>query len=222
MEEEVTFGTLDPRPAKKDPTKTLYIGSDESLKGDSFGGLTVAGVLADENLRERLTAFGVCDSKRISNTNIPLIAQRVREVVKYSAVYSIFPEEYNKFSQTGLMNRYHNQVADDIIRKLKDDLGDISDLRIVHIVDKYPGATVGDVIETKAESQYPEVAAASILAREVALEQFRVLSERAGFRLPLGSTHVQDALVRLKREGLPPAKFVKLHFKNVQRVLQGR
>src|SRR3989344_436071 len=39
------------------------IGTDESLKGDTFGGLVVAGVKANEELRQKLVELGVADSK---------------------------------------------------------------------------------------------------------------------------------------------------------------
>jgi ribonuclease HIII len=218
--EETNFGALAPKRKEKIKEK-LYIGSDESLKGDSFGGLVVAAVMVDDAGRDLLNAVGVRDSKRIQDIHIPLLAKRVREIAKYHATYSLFPEEYNDFSLTGLMNKYHHQSADDTIKALKKDVENMSDFEIVHVVDKFPGANVGDVLETKAESKYPEVAAASILAREAALNQMDELSKRIGFKIPLGSTHVQGALERLKREGHPPDKFVKVHFKNVQRVLQG-
>lgn len=41
------------------------IGTDESLKGDTFGGLVVAGVKADNLLREKLAELGVADSKTL-------------------------------------------------------------------------------------------------------------------------------------------------------------
>ena len=106
---------------------------------------------------------------------------------------------------TDLMNRLHREVGEE--------LGEGE-----HIVDLYPGCTAGDTCEVKAESKYVEVAAASILARAVALDQITELEQRAGFRIPKGSTHVQEGLERLKEKGLDPSQFVKLHFRNVQKV----
>src|SRR3989338_2336582 len=86
---------------------------------------------------------------------------------------------------------------------------------IKHIVDKYPGCTVRHIIETNADENHIEVAAASILAREEALKQLAVLSESAGFKLPKGSTHVADALKKLKERKVDLSFFVKVDFKNV-------
>jgi ribonuclease HIII len=65
------------------------------------------------------------------------------------------------------------------------------------------------------------VAAASILARARQLEEIEHLSERVGFRLPLGATHVVDAGRRVVEElgeyGL--ARVAKTHFATTRRVL---
>jgi ribonuclease HIII len=126
-------------------------------------------------------------------------------------VISIFPDEYNKqvkrYTITDVLNRLHRECY----RYLKPG---------THVVDRYPGCTVGDIITTKAEEKYVEVAAASILARAAAIRQIEMLSSRAGFPIPLGSTHVQEALKTLKKKRLPINEFVKMNFKNVQKCLK--
>ena len=184
----------------------IIIGSDESLKGDTFGGVVVAAVKADDEMRERLRGFGVTDSKKIMDKKILLMAREIKKMVECE-VRSIFPEEYNKKKITVWLNKLHKECYD-YLKPGK------------HVVDKYPGCNVGDVREEKAESKYIEVAAASILARAAALEQMDSLSERAGFRLPKGSTHVKHALQELKARGLDFKKFVKLDFKNVKEFLR--
>ena len=42
------------------------IGSDESLKGDTFGGIVVAGVKADDAIRQKLMGFGVADNTTLA------------------------------------------------------------------------------------------------------------------------------------------------------------
>ena len=178
------------------------IGTDESLKGDTFGGLTVAGVKADDELREKLKEIGVADSKTLSDHEILPLAVKIRKIAS-CVVYNILPEEYNKKGKiTLLLNEYHRKCFEDL-KPGK------------HVVDLYPGCTVGDIQETKAESKYVEVAAASILARAEALQQLSYLSKEAGFNLPKGSTHVQLALFELKQRKLDFKKFTKIDFANV-------
>lgn len=178
------------------------IGSDEALKGDTFGGVVVAAVKADNKIRERLIELGVKDSKKLRDQEIILMAEKIKRLAPCE-IKSVLPSEYNhQLGQTSLLNKLHQACAH-YLQPGK------------HIVDKYPGCAVGDVQEEKAESKYVEVAAASILARAVALQQLDYLSGQAGFHLPKGSTHVKEALQKLKDSGLDFKQFVKLDFRNV-------
>ncbi len=188
----------------------FIIGSDEALKGDTFGGIVVAAVKADAPLRDALIALGAADSKDLSDAAIQELAPRIRAIAPCE-VQSILPEEYNRAfkhlgSVTLLLNKMHKEVARDLLPGK-------------HIVDKYPGCVAGDVQEEKAESKYVEVAAASILARAAALQQMEYLSRLAGFTLPKGSTHVKLALLELKERKLEFRKLVKVDFRNVKGVL---
>ena len=193
------------------PTKSLskkesvaIIGSDECLKGDTFGGIIVAALKASPKERELLLSLGVKDSKALTDTQILHLAPQLKEHFEHSII-SLLPIEYNQKegNVTMLLNKLHTAAA----AKLKPGH---------HIVDEYPGCTVGDHHEQKAESKYPEVAAASILARAAALEQIDYLSILAGFTVPKGSTHVSEALKQLKIKRLPIPQFVKVDFKNVK------
>ncbi|MAG60394.1 hypothetical protein CL619_01275 [archaeon] len=179
------------------------IGSDESLKGDTFGGIVIAAVKGDDEIREKLLAIGVADSKKFADKEILRMAEEIKKVA-HCFVINIYPEDYNQEnSVTEILNRLHKQAALELYPGY-------------HVVDKYPGCRVGDFAETKAESKWVEVAAASVLARAVAVKQLNSLSGKAGFTLPKGSTHVAWALQELKERGLEPEEFVKLHFKNVK------
>ena len=186
-----------------------YIGSDESLKGDTFGGLAVAAVKADDSLRKKLVELGVADSKKLSDKEIIPLARNIKKIAPCE-IKSILPDEYNKYhgSVTEMLNTFHQEVAGYLLPG-------------IHVVDKYPGCTVGTIREEKAEDKYVEVAAASILARAAALEQLDFLSMEAGFTLPKGSTHVASALQELREKGMEFSSFVKLQFSNVQEFLKG-
>ncbi len=185
----------------------IIIGSDEALKGDTFGGIVVAGVRADVLLRENLLLLGVMDSKKIPDDQIYPLAAAIKKIVPYSVI-SLFAEQYNQKpgDVTSLLNSLHSEV-----------FSQLNVLGAVHIVDEYPGCTVGHH-EPHAESNYIEVAAGSILAREGALLQLRALSEMLGYTVPKGSTHVERALSYLKRTKKDPSLYVKMHFKNVKSI----
>lgn len=186
------------------------IGSDECLKGDTFGGLVVAAVKAGPEEREKLAAIGVRDSKTISNKKIHLLSKEINKILGADniCVVEILPEEYNKVkSLTFLLNVMHKKATNSLFPA--DEI----------VVDQYPGFSVeGARSETKAESKYIEVAAASVIARASGLKQLDELSSSAGFPLPLGSTHVMEALTELgnRQHELSPEKFVKMDFRNVR------
>lgn len=184
------------------------IGSDESLKGDTFGGIVVAAVKADNKTREELKRLGVRDSKRISDRKIRWLAEKIKRIAGCK-IKSIFPLEYNEEKRgiSSWLNKLHKDCYD-YLKPGK------------HIVDKYPGCKVGELQAEKAEDKYLEVGAASILARAAALKQLDELSRKAGFELPKGSTQVKGALEELKKRKLNFKEFVKMDFNNVKDFLK--
>lgn len=192
----------------------VVIGSDEALKGDTFGGLVVAAVRADDKQREILRRLGVEDSKLLTDQNIRIVAEQIARHVHYS-IKDLPPAEYNReveeHGMTGLLNKLHREAAEDLD----------AEKGAKHVVDKFPGCRTGDIIETKADSKYLEVAAASILARDTGLRQLAKLGVRLGMTVPRGSTHVREALEMLKRRNLPVSEFVKVKFKNVKSMFKG-
>lgn len=193
------------------------IGTDETLKGDTFGGLIIVGAYFSEKEEEILIGFGVKDSKLINDANIKMISEMLlKRFPDRFVIEELEPSEYNmlieeKKSATILLNYFHEKIA----KKLKKHFGK----EIMHLVDEYPGCAVGDKKITKAEQQSMAVAAASIVARHKALVQFERLSDQAGFMLPKGSTHVSAALEVLIKNNRDLKLFAKTSFKNVQKAL---
>lgn len=194
------------------PISDEYIGSDETLKGDTFGGMIVVGAYFRKEEEDNLKRMGVVDSKQLTDLQIIRIAENLLEY--YSdrfAIQELEPKEYNEIIPqtplTKILDKMHIQVG----LKLKQ-----QHPKALHIVDQYPGCAAGDFMMQKAETHSIQVAAASIVARKIGLDQFEMLSEKAGFILPKGSTHVEEALEKIKEKGLLLNEFVKIHFKNVK------
>jgi len=198
------------------PESNEYIGSDETLKGDTFGGLVVVAAYFKKEEYSILKRLGVVDSKKLSDDKILGIAEiLLNEYFDRFVIIELKPEEYNEIiltkSITQLLNDLHSRSGQKLKKKHPS---------AVHIVDQYPGCNCGDFMIQKAESYSLAVAAASIVARHVGLKQFERLSINAGFRIPKGSTHVINALEELNERKLSFKQFVKLHFKNVQKELK--
>ncbi len=191
-----------------------HIGSDETLKGDTFGGLVVVAFYYKPEQKEKLEQLGIRDSKKISDEKIKYLAKILKnEFTNQFAIKNLNPKDYNKEIKskniTTILNYWHENLAQELMKEKK----------ILHIVDKYPGCQVGDVQIPRAETYSLAVAAASILARAEALEQIKILSEKVGFKIPMGSTHVIEALAQLKKQKEPFENYVKLHFRNVKEFL---
>src|SRR3989344_2865288 len=86
------------------------IGSDESLKGDTFGGIVVAAVKANSISRKTLSELGVADSKVLSDKEVLQMSGQIKKIVSCE-IKSLLPEEYNQRDSnvTELLNKLHRQ-----------------------------------------------------------------------------------------------------------------
>ena len=105
----------------------IYIGTDESGKGDYFGPLVVASVFVDREMKKKLLMLGVKDSKQLSDTAITGIAKRIRAM--NDCIFNLViinPEKYNElYLKIGNLNRLlgwgHAKVLENILEKHKAD-----------------------------------------------------------------------------------------------------
>lgn len=207
---------------------TPRVGIDEAGKGDYFGPLVVAGVrITGEKTARELREIGVRDSKTIGVVEVRGLAERVLAALGPHdvRVVSLPPKEYEaRRGEAGNVNKLLGEINAEIMDELKDEVE-------VMVVDEFARAArsylepfvpagVRLEVRTRAEDD-AAVAAASIVARARQLEEVDRISERVGFRLPLGATHVVGAGRRLVEEfgeeGL--AEVAKIHFATTRKVL---
>jgi ribonuclease HIII len=208
---------------------TPRVGIDEAGKGDYFGPLVVAGVrVTGGEPAKSLQKIGVRDSKEISVLGVRRLSERILEVMSPENVRVIVlsPREYEaRRAAAGNINRLLGEIDAGIIGELAREVE-------VVVVDEFARSARNDLesfvpagvrleVRPRAEDD-AAVAAASIVARARQLEELEHLSERVGFRLPLGATHVVDAgrrvLAELGEDGL--AGMAKTHFATTRRVLE--
>jgi ribonuclease HIII len=210
---------------------TPRLGIDEAGKGDYFGPLVVAGVRITSSAKAKeLQKVGVRDSKDIRASGIGSISERILETVgpENVRVVSLSPDEYEaRRGAAGNVNRLLGELDAGIISELANEVG-------IVVVDEFarsardhlePFVPRGVKLEVRPRAEDDAaVAAASIMARARQLQEIEDLSERVGFRLPLGATHVVDAgrrvVEELGEEGL--AEVAKTHFATTRRVLEQR
>lgn len=202
-----------------------YIGTDESGKGDTFGPLTVAGVMLAEKAERELLKAGVKDSKKNTDEVNTALAAVIKDVCAGSyRIVAVMPKEYNAlYEKYKNINRLLAGVHAEIINKLADD----GACRLV-IVDQFADASlVKDkvkeggfkLIHTAGAEKYTAVAAASILARAAYLEGLKELSDRFKINLPKGSSAETGRVIqKLKKSNMGKVlnEIAKMNFSNVK------
>lgn len=221
----------------KEPKAWLYtnehIGTDEVGTGDYFGPMCVCAAYVKASDLDFLNKLGIDDSKKINDDTIRKIAPQLLKRIPYSQM-SVDPQKYNAlikqgYNQAKIKAMLHNQV----IHNLRDKTGKkvtftvidqfISEARYYEYI-KFSQYIEGHIkFETKAESKYPAVAVASIIARYSFLQKMKTLGETLGKDLPKGAGKEVDAfgkeLVNEKGEEILN-EVAKIHFANTNKILE--
>lgn len=211
----------------------IWVGSDESGKGDFFGPLVVAAVLVDSNIARKLIGIGVKDCKVLTDKEVHRLAPIIKEIAPINVVLALKPEKYNyRYEQLRLDKKNLNHLLAN---------GHISAIRKVvqqrqecnyALVDQFSAHSgirealekeFADliVVEQKRAEADIAVAAASVLARERFLTVMDDLSILAGRTLPKGGGEIATAKAKeIKNEfGIKILeKLVKKHFSNFKKI----
>ncbi|MFH1008784.1 MAG: ribonuclease HIII [Candidatus Latescibacterota bacterium] len=203
---------------------TLHAGCDESGKGDLFGPLVTACVVADGDMVKPWIAAGVCDSKKITDSSILKLDQVIRgtkgavvetvsaRMPRYNELYRKFDSNLNK-----LLAWYHGKSLNEALDRRPAPWGLLDQFTKQRLVDTYVKERKDFrlISRTKAEED-PVVAAASIVARAIYVREMDRLSNELGVPLIKGAS--AKVLAQAKRivgtlgtEALP--RFAKMHFK---------
>lgn len=209
-----------------------YVGMDESGKGDFFGPLVAAGFFLNKNENINLAKIGVKDCKKLSNSQTLEIAEFLRkEYPNHIRYYCMMPQEYNEkyaqFSEKGLkLNSLLGSMYSHLIENFESSGTKPDGYLIDRFGDeKFVLKNLSKKISLKMQIQAEAdmaVAAASIIARGVFLENMTELSQLLGADIPLGAGSPVDFFAKKFIQPLPVEKqklYVKLHFKNYLKLL---
>ncbi len=206
---------------------TPHMGVDEAGKGDFFGPLCIAGLFADAEGIKNLLTLGVRDSKKISDSVILKIAERLKGYPH--TIIRLFPHKYNELYQrfknlNALLAWGHATVLEELSEKSlcnRAIIDQFADKRVLESMLERKQLSLHVEQRTKAESDLV-VAGASILARSAFLDGLKQLSEKVDMPLPKGaSSIVIEAGKNLVRKKGPQIldEVAKLHFKTKDEVL---
>lgn len=208
-----------------------HAGLDESGKGDFFGPLVSACVIADGQMVKSWLDEGLMDSKRItSDAAIVRLDKLIRSTkgVVVKTTFANMPkynELYKKFNSNlnYLLAWMHAKSLEEALKVRSVPWGMLDQFSKRPLVQKYFENSGFELkMETKAERD-PVVAAASIIARAQFIKQLNKLS--SDFGEPL----LKGASAKVKAQGTSLVKhlgkdalknFAKLHFKTATEILQ--
>lgn len=229
---------LEPEPAASEPSrKTSHrpspafpqAGSDEVGTGDYFGPVTVAACYVDEESRPVLEQLQITDSKQMTDEKIREAGPVIRSLCPHS-ILVMGPEKYNAVHETHNIVDIKSRLHDQAWRSLASRVQPMPEICMVdQFVQpasyyKYAGKDAYRPLqfETKAESRYLAVAAASVLAREAFLRYWDQMEAEYNMRFQKGAGSAVDACGRkfvLEFGADRLSQVAKLHFKNTERIL---
>jgi ribonuclease HIII len=210
----------------------LHAGLDESGKGDLFGPVVAATVIADRSAIEGWIQAGVKDSKRIAESQIIALDRLIRGthgvavavclcgMPKYNLIMARPYANLNK-----LLAWQHATALAQALSVKKAPRGLLDQFTKQPLVQrelKKMGITGFDLqMRTKAEED-PVVAAASVVARAEYVRQIRSLSQQFGGPLQKGAgplVKVQALQIIEKFGARALGNFAKLHFRTAYEVV---
>lgn len=206
-----------------------HAGMDESGKGDLFGPVISACVVADGDAVRKWMKAGVRDSKTISESGILKLEEMIRStngVVVETAFCGM--ERYNELmarpraNLNKLLAWLHAKSLDAAIARRRVPWGLLDQFTTERLVETYSKTEGFELrMRTKAEED-PVVAAASIVARGEFVRQMDKLSKEAGEKLLRGAgagvkAQARKIVERLGARSLP--RFAKLHFRTAYEVV---
>ena len=209
-----------------------HAGLDESGKGDFFGPVVAATVIADKPAIEAWIKAGVKDSKKIAETQIMKLDAIIRDTrgVAVRTCFCGMPKYNELMSRPGAnLNRLlawqHATALEQALAVKRVPWGLLDQFSAQPLTQRELAKKgVKDFelkMRTKAEED-PVVAAASVVARAEFVRQMHTLSKRFGEKLQKGASSAvkeQGARIIARFGARALGEFAKLHFRTAYEVV---
>ena len=144
------------------------LGIDEAGRGSVLGPLVIAGILIPEKMDNILERMGVKDSKRLTPTRRLVLSRKLKKMFTYETVI-ISASEIDERRANGInLNEIERIAMEEIILKInpKKAILDAVDIKAERFQKRIAESTGIDIVaEHKADDNYIEVGAASIIAK---------------------------------------------------------
>lgn len=145
----------------------MSCGVDEAGRGPVIGPMIIAGICAP---REELVKLGVRDSKKLTKKRREKLYEEIRKIAAKVVVEIIPPEEIDRMREEMTLNEIEVLIFAKVINRLDCsevyvDAADVDAQRFAREISRHLKRNVTIISEHKADEKYPEVSAASIIAK---------------------------------------------------------
>ena len=209
-----------------------HIGVDEVGKGDYFGPLVVVACYVNNEFADKLSLLGFDDSKKFTDRKIAELYSNVKDYPYYYPSI-VSPSEYNDLvNKEGnvsiLLAKQHSKCIEMGLKDLKEKGVPCESV----VIDQFASSKhrildelgdLGKKVEVvqfhKGESDIA-VAAASIIARGIFIDEFKKMNEKYNFDFPKGATNVINSGIEfVQRYGREELRNVaKVSFRTSQKI----
>lgn len=145
------------------------LGIDEAGRGSVLGPLVIAGVIVPEKMDIVLERMGVKDSKRLTPNRRTILSHKLKKMFEYDLVV-ISAQDIDNMRADGInLNEIERIGMEKILSNLNPEkaIVDAVDIKAERFQNKLANGTgVNVVAEHKADDNYIEVSAASIIAKQ--------------------------------------------------------
>jgi ribonuclease HII len=203
-------------------------GVDEAGRGPMIGPMVICGVLVDPDEISELDKIGARDSKTLSPSRRLTLNQKIRSIVNRVEIRVVSAFDIDQLRKRTTLNEIEVAEFVSVVKSLKPqklylDAADVNAERFGKKIGDLSGmAALGTVIvsEHKADSKFPIVSAASILAK---VERDRIIEEMHKKYGDFGSGYPSDpktiGFVRnLFEEGLTLPPIVRHSWDSVRKI----
>ena len=209
-----------------------HLGVDEVGKGDYFGPLVVVACYVNNEFADKLSYLGFDDSKKFTDRKISELYNHVKDYPYYYPSI-VYPAEYNDLvnlegNVSILLAKQHSKCIEMGLKDLKNK--DIPCQSVV--IDQFASSKnrildeLGDFGKKVDVKQFHKgesdiaVAAASIIARGIFVEEFKKMNEKYNFDFPKGASDVINSGIEfVKRYGRNELRNVaKVSFRTSQKI----
>ncbi|BAW31751.1 MAG TPA: ribonuclease HII [Methanothermobacter sp.] len=188
------------------------LGVDEAGRGPVIGPLIIAGVMLPKEKIKTLERLQVKDSKKLTPKKRTYLAKKIKKISKYY-ITRINAPTIDKLRATGInLNEIEKKAIADIIKKSQPDYAiidsvDIKPKRFEKEIRKLiKNKNIIIKAEHKADTKYPIVSAASIIAKTQREKEIEKIKKE--YKVEFGSGYPNDPLTKkflstLKTDKLP-------------------